>query len=124
MISLLFKHSSYSSIVEGFDKTKRKYATRFSEGAKDAGFFLLEKSQPLVPVDTGELKASGEVWWEGGGFNTVVYVGYTAPHAIYVHERVELNHAYPTQAKFLEDPAERYYAQMGEMVRNSMEGKA
>lgn len=46
-----------SAIVERSVKAKNG----LGEGLKRAGDFLLAKSQPLVPVETGELKASGYV---------------------------------------------------------------
>lgn len=59
---------------------------------------VLERAKDLVPVDTGDLRDSGQVVPEGDGSYAVEF---TAPHAIYVHERTELHHAHG-QAKFLE----------------------
>jgi hypothetical protein len=47
----------------------------------------MEESQKLVPVDTGELKNSkyiDEPYWDGDRLRGAL--GYTAPHALTVHE--------------------------------------
>ncbi len=70
---------------------------------------IFADSQRLVPVDTGTLKGSGGV--AGPYRNTsgnpevmVYYGGAAADYAIFVHERLDIYHAEPTQAKFLETP--------------------
>jgi hypothetical protein len=67
---------------------------------------LLAASQPLVPVDTGQLRDSGRVEHDGHGA-TVSYEregsdGY--PVAIRQHEDETLNHPNGGQAHFLGDP--------------------
>jgi hypothetical protein len=67
---------------------------------------LLAASQPFVPVDKGDLKASGRVEQEG----TAARVIYDAtspdgyPYGIRQHEDMSLNHPHGGQAKFLEIP--------------------
>ena len=63
---------------------------------------IFEVSQRLVPVDTGYLKSSGKVVKNSIGTYSVIY---TAPYAVYVHEIIDNQHKFPTQAKFLEDAA-------------------
>lgn len=67
---------------------------------------IYDESQRLVPVDTGKLKASGflETRKTARGASAVLGYGrYGRPnYAAYVHERLDLRHASPTQAKFLE----------------------
>lgn len=63
---------------------------------------ILEVSQRLVPVDTGYLKSTGRVVKNSIGTYSVIY---TAPYAVYVHEIIDNQHKFPTQAKFLEDAA-------------------
>lgn len=123
-ISYRYTHSSFRHIANEFDKVKKKHERGFEAGAKQAGRFLLARSKELVPVDTGLLKSTGVMLAEGEGFNTVVTVSYGSPeahYALYVHEDMNAAHAYPTQAKFLEQPAEQYAMEMGEMVRTRME---
>lgn len=70
-------------------KTVRMQAG-YVTGLKLAGLFLQRESQKLVPVDTGNLKASAFTRASGIGFKAKVTVGYTAAYAIYVHENQEM----------------------------------
>lgn len=67
---------------------------------------ILADSQPLVPVDTGELKASGKVTQEGTratvSYDALAPDGY--PYGIRQHEDMTLHHPNGGQAKFLEQP--------------------
>ncbi len=67
---------------------------------------IFDKSQELVPVDTGRLKASGFVVTRDTAAGVGVFVGYGRfgkPHyAGFVHERLDIRHAAGKQAKFLE----------------------
>ncbi len=67
---------------------------------------IFDESQRLVPVDRGGLKASGfiEVRKTATGSTAAIgYARYGRPHyAGFVHERLDIPHAPPTQAKFLE----------------------
>lgn len=67
---------------------------------------VMEESQRLVPVDTGRLKRSGFIETRrtsGGAVAAIGYGRFGVPHyAGFVHERVDIPHASPTQAKFLE----------------------
>lgn len=75
-------------------------------GVEAAGKTWLDASQPLVPVDTGEMKASGKAEKEGP---LVVAVSYTRTGAdgynvaARQHEDMTLHHDVG-QAKFLEQP--------------------
>ena len=60
----------------------------------------------IVPVQTGNLRASGYTRHTGSGIATVVEVGYTASYAIYVHEIVDNLHG----AAFNEAYADRIAA--------------
>lgn len=52
-------------------------------GAQAGANAVLEISQGLVPVDTGELKASGGTSVEWVGRKVTGYVVYTSPHAAF-----------------------------------------
>lgn len=56
------------------------------KGLSAAALFLRGKSQMLVPVDFGILKASAFTRATGTGKDTVVSIGYTALYAMFVHE--------------------------------------
>jgi len=79
--------------------------TAIAEGIPKCLDAILKKSQQYVPVETGELRDSGFKEVAGTGRWATGIVGYSAPHALPVHERVELQHAPPTGAKFLERAA-------------------
>lgn len=72
---------------------------------------MLADSQEIVPVDTGALRASGQVWpphVSGGDVEVVIgYGGAAVQYAIYVHEDLGANHAPGTSAKYLEIPVTR-----------------
>jgi len=106
------------TVLAGFWKVKGSTAASAERALKRGALFLLAASKELVPVEYGNLKASGFVASTGTGFSTKVSVGYTAAYAIYVHELVGMKlkgqrriskigvYWGPTgQAKFLEGPA-------------------
>jgi hypothetical protein len=76
------------------------------EATKAAADHLLQASQPLVPVETGELRDSGEVRQEGSkaivSYDAVAEDGF--PYGIRQHEDLSLHHPNGGQAKFLEQP--------------------
>jgi hypothetical protein len=67
---------------------------------------IFEESQRLVPVDTGKLKVSGFVETRKTSTGAVAAIGYgrfgKPGYAAFVHERLDIAHRAPTQAKFLE----------------------
>jgi len=77
------------------------YGRSIARGLKQGGKFLLRESKKIVPVDTGNLKASGFVRSEGSGIHTDVTVGYTANYAVYVHEDMEKAHGADYNIKHL-----------------------
>lgn len=97
-------------------RTNRKLGEKLEQGLKKCGEFLLGKAQEVVPVDTGKLHDSGFVETEGSGWDTKVFVGFSADYAIFVHEMTHLKHAPGKQAKFLEGPAREY---LGPMLRTT-----
>jgi hypothetical protein len=70
---------------------------------------VFDRSQVLVPVKTGDLKASGYIQTRRSGGKVVGEVGYgkggRPSYAVFVHENLDAQHASPTQAKFLEQAA-------------------
>lgn len=73
---------------------------------------IYETSQELVPVDTGKLKRSGYIDARKTGRGIVAEVGYGKggnPHyTAFVHERLDIYHKPPTQAKFLEEAVNQH----------------
>ncbi len=99
----------------------------FPAAIHDAMIPVFEESQRLVPVDKGPLKASGflDVGVEAG--KPTVRIGYGAggfpSYAIAVHERTDLHHESPTQAKFLEAALDsQIFAFMNRVVKNVSAG--
>ena len=82
----------------------RKLGFQVRAGLIKAGLLLLRESKKIVPVDTSNLKNSGDTKPLGHGWATDVVVFYTAEYAVYVHERTDLKHAPGKKAKFLEEP--------------------
>ena len=85
---------------------------------------ILNASQRLVPVELGTLKSSGAVTAPEIGLDsvevTVGYGGAASEYAIYVHEDMEARHDYPTQAKFLEQPALEALDGMADRIARSV----
>lgn len=99
-----------------------------------AGLKLQRESQRLVPVNTGNLKASAFTSLNGRN----VQVGYTAAYAPYVHEMEQMKlKGQPRpkgegrywdpqgrgQAKFLEEPARRMGAELIAIVQAQLQIK-
>lgn len=63
-------------------------------------------SQIFCPIDSGVLKESGYLIVETSGGKTTGEIGYSPlnepPYGVYVHERTDLHHVFPTRAKWLE----------------------
>jgi HK97 gp10 family phage protein len=78
-------------LAEAVDQLQRRIAHR-----------ILEVSETTVPVDTGELRDSGDIEHDGEGYSVM----YTAPHAIFVHNGTRKMPARPflTQAVNRVDP--------------------
>ena len=98
--------------IEGLQQQIATMPTRVLEAASKALYEeatrIMAASQPLVPVDTGMLRSTGRVETENTpGADAVVTLSYggngLAPYAIYVHERLDLNHPVGS-AKFLQIP--------------------
>ena len=90
-----------------------------SKGPMIAGMMLykwnlkmLKETLRITPVDTGNLRASGHVTnpvVNGTVVSTeIVFGGDSAPYAFIVHERLDVYHRPPTQAKFLEATYKRF----------------
>lgn len=67
---------------------------------------IFDESQRLVPVDKGPLKASGFIETRKTAHGAQAAMGYgrygRVGYAAFVHERLDIRHRSPTQAKFLE----------------------
>ncbi len=96
--------------MEGIIGSVKKVIDRIEKVTPAALVFgvqpIFDLSQELVPIDTGDLKASGFIETRETSSGTGVFVGYGRfgkPHyAAFVHEMVNIPHAKGKQAKFLE----------------------
>jgi hypothetical protein len=86
-------------------KIRSKHEKGLERGLVKCGLLLQRTSQKIVPVDTGNLRASAFTRKEPIASQIIVTVGYTASYAIYVHEILTNRHKPGKQAKFLEWPA-------------------
>ena len=92
---------------------------RLQQALLIAGRELQADSQPLVPVDTGQLKRSADTRLVRAGGNPVVWVTYNTDYALLQHETLWFNHRVG-QAKYLEEPSrtnrDRYVAIVKDVV--------
>ena len=77
---------------------------------------IYEESQRLVPVDTGDLKASGYVDARQTPKGAIAEVGYGPAgdpfYTVFTHENPVFYHEAPTQYKFLQQPLEEQMDQL------------
>lgn len=123
------------TVIRNLKRSQQRLATGTERGLRAAAKHLLAESQELVPVEYGELKASGTVQVSGKGFSTSPTIVYTAPHAIFVHENTEMAlrgvkrksgigvywgrpNAPLGQSKFLEQPARTEAQVMRKIIRD------
>lgn len=105
----------FKADIRGTENLLKALLVSGDEVVREVGRFLyyeatqvFDRSQDIVPIDTGALRSSGMVNQpevEGAEVSvTVQYGGAAAPYAVIQHENLEYNHAPPTQAKYLETP--------------------
>jgi len=85
---------------------------------------IYDQSQIFVPVDTGKLKESGFIRTSSRRDGAAGVVGYGAAgnpfYAVYVHERLDLKHDAPTQAKYLEEAVKEKFSEFESRLADSM----
>lgn len=75
-------------VLSNMKAAQNRDARTISRILTQTGYLIQKTSQKIVPVDSGNLKASAYTRRMGLGFKSVVTVGYTAKYALYVHEQV------------------------------------
>jgi hypothetical protein len=90
-----------TAVMNRWSLTNKHIGRRAAGALKKGGNFLKDKSQELVPTESGELHDSAYVKNIGkrSGFGAVIEVGYTAPHAPIVHEDLTKAHGAAFNAK-------------------------
>jgi hypothetical protein len=71
---------------------KTKHIAGLQRGLMRAGLALQRESMKIVPILSGNLRASAYTRPSGHGSTFEVAVGYTAKYALYVHENLEAAH--------------------------------
>ena len=117
----------------GVNKRLNEVVSKFedlSEPALRYGLVTIyNRSQQLVPVDTGKLKLSGTIEVskrrpDGAIRGVVSYASGGDPYyAVFVHERLDFYHKPPTQAKFLQQAMEERINQVLRRIRDYMAGR-
>lgn len=109
-----------NAALKANSKARSKDAINIAEGLEKCANTLLKASQPLVPVDKGLLKASGHVEVTGKGMAAQALVVYDAPYAFVVHERLDVHHEPPTQARYLADAIPKVRGSMTALLKRQM----
>lgn len=98
------KIKGVEEVAKELKRLQRKYPEATAAALYTEGLRIERASVPLVPVDTGRLRATHYVSRPAKERRRVrVYVGYGANYGLYVHERTSAKHT-TGQAKFLEQP--------------------
>jgi len=112
------------AVIKSNGKATAKINFTIAEALVKCAEVLLAKSQKLVPVATEALKKSGRVEMNDkagtGAAATVAYGGPTAPYAYIVHERMDIPHAAPTQARYLADAIPMVRGTMTSIIRRQL----
>jgi hypothetical protein len=95
----------------------------FQRGVRQAGYYVFQLTQAAVPVETGELKASGWMRFAGRGTTFTFTIGYSAEYAIYVHEDLTAYHP-QGQAKYVEAPMRQARGTVNTMIVASVRAAA
>lgn len=103
----------FDRIMRNLDKKIKEIEGATLEGMVEAMEPIFETSQEYVPVKTGELALSGFLEIDDTVKHPRVVIGYAArgkpDYAVIVHENLEVQHAHPTRAKYLETAVAEHF---------------
>ena len=102
-MSSLTKTTGIKQIMAKARKANTRITKNAVRGLKMGGVFLLRKSQEIVPVQFGTLKASGftrNIGDEGSGADIVVGYGADVDYAVFVHEDLTKAHGREFNIKY------------------------
>lgn len=128
--------SGLSGVLKGLKNLRKNQMAALARGIKKGALLIFRDAQAIVPVDQGNLKASGQVRTEETDSTVEASIVYTAEYAIYVHENLDAAHGAEfnrkhsaeiksgaehargpkQQAKFLEVPFRKNKANVRKMV--------
>lgn len=106
-------------VLKNLNRSVVGIKSKSRQGLQAAALLVLGTSKELTPVDTGNLRGGTYTKLFGGRDNPGAEIGYTAAYAVFVHERTELHHKAPTQAKFLETALKQKAKRVLEIIRKT-----
>lgn len=89
------------------------------QGLWIAGLLIEGESKELTPWETGHLAGGTYTNPIGTADAPGMEIGYVADYAVYVHERTELHHEPPTQAKFLETALKKNEKRILQIIKDT-----
>jgi len=109
-------------LIDAMRSKLEKVRVAAAKAAGEWGSFVVSEGQIITPIDTGHLRGSGRADPPAITGNRVTCrFGFNAVYAAAVHERLDLSHAAPTQAKFLETTIRRVEPQFAPFVRQRLQ---
>lgn len=113
-----------ATLIERLQKLEVEADVKLGSALYQEAQVILKETLPITPIQYGNLRTSGHVDPPATtGATTTVVIGFggaAAPYALYVHERLDLAHKPPTQAKFLETVVNLHAVDFGERMASRM----
>ena len=109
-----------NTVIKNMKRYDDLQARGLRRGLIRGGLFLQREAQKIVPVDTGNLKASAGTRNVGSSLyspDIVVHFGDGANYAVYVHENLDSRHNKGQLAKYLEKPAKEKRDEILKIIR-------
>ncbi len=100
---------------------KAKYAPKIADALRKCAGVAGRKSDYFVPKDTLALMQSKKITVTGKGFGARAVLSYSTHYAIYVHENLDMPHAEPTCAKFLEKAVRLTRGTQASIIKRELE---
>lgn len=103
-----------NTVRQNLIRQRTAMVLKFNIGMKKCGLVLQAMAQKIVPVDTGNLRASAFTYvGPMDGQHITVVVGFLAEYAVYVHENLDAAHGAVFNAKYAAELAARKKARRG-----------
>jgi hypothetical protein len=115
------KITGIPAIEKGLHRQNKVYGKAFASILPTIASEILSESIPMTPVDTGALRASGDYFVQGSGWNAVAVVGFGFPVSGFFkgnRERVPSDYAVyqhdePYEQKYLEYAVDNKFDDIG-----------
>jgi hypothetical protein len=106
-----------TQLIKGLTQARERAHAAGVKAIHQFAWQVVANGQVLCPKETGALAASGRAEEPVvNGDDVEQTVGFNTPYAWFVHERLELRHRPPTQAKFLETAMSNLAPKLSEFV--------